>query len=244
MSKDVCPVASVGSSGACGFAVFGTFPPPTRLVPCHQSTQEVYEQEHKTLTDLLTTATSSEPTGYLQNVETNFTDEEVLAVALGAPARRVVTRAELSGPSTGWRDGHLSAAYGFCPPDPSTSPSALDASPGKHLSLHSHCLGKVWSDLCILLPDIVSQGKAREAISTLPSVDAKAIPDAALWAAVVCLGILAHTYRYEEKYDGHEGGSMVPLILTSRNYTQQLQTQRQGFIRARRSRDQGNPFRI
>jgi hypothetical protein len=31
------------------------------------------------------------------------------------------------------------------------------------------------------------------------------IPDAALWAAVVCLGILASTWRYEERNDGHEG---------------------------------------
>ncbi|KAG8805281.1 hypothetical protein FRC17_005592, partial [Serendipita sp. 399] len=31
------------------------------------------------------------------------------------------------------------------------------------------------------------------------------IPDAALWAAVVCLGILASIWRYEERNDGHEG---------------------------------------
>ena len=39
----------------------------------------------------------------------------------------------------------------------------------------------------------------------LPDVEPDSIPDDALWAAVVCLGILAHTYLYEEKYNGHEG---------------------------------------
>ena len=42
-------------------------------------------------------------------------------------------------------------------------------------------------------------------IRKLPFVDTDTIPDTALWAGVVCLGILAHAYRYEEKYDGHEG---------------------------------------
>ncbi|KFY78093.1 hypothetical protein V499_02666 [Pseudogymnoascus sp. VKM F-103] len=45
-------------------------------------------------------------------------DLEVLAAALGAPARRVLIRAEEVGPSSGWKDGHLSAKYGFLPPDP------------------------------------------------------------------------------------------------------------------------------
>ena len=43
------------------------------------------------------------------------------------------------------------------------------------------------------------------AIERLPYVDADTIPDSGLWAAVVCLGILAHTYRYEDRYDGHDG---------------------------------------
>jgi hypothetical protein len=42
-------------------------------------------------------------------------------------------------------------------------------------------------------------------ISKLPLIDAQEIPDDALWAAVVSLGILAHAYRYEEKYDGLDG---------------------------------------
>ena len=58
------------------------------------------------------------------------TEDEILQTALGAPARRVLQRAEALGPKTGWKDGHLSTAYGFCPPDPSSSPTALSISPG------------------------------------------------------------------------------------------------------------------
>src|SRR3981189_766394 len=36
------------------------------------------------------------------------TDDEILGAALQAPARRVLERAEASGPKTGWKDGHLS----------------------------------------------------------------------------------------------------------------------------------------
>lgn len=35
------------------------------------------------------------------------------------------------------------------------------------------------------------------------------IPDQALWAATVCLGILASVYRYEENNDGNEGVSII-----------------------------------
>ncbi|CAE6432523.1 unnamed protein product [Rhizoctonia solani] len=106
----------------------------------------------------------------------NPTELDVLAMALGAPARRVLQRADALGPRTGWRDGYLSTRHGFCPPDPSAAPIALAASPGR-----------VWSDLCTRLPGL------------------DVIPDAALWAAVVCLGILASTWRYEERNDGREG---------------------------------------
>ncbi|KAG8768914.1 hypothetical protein FRC12_005281 [Ceratobasidium sp. 428] len=126
----------------------------------------------------------------------NPPEVDVLAMALGAPARRVLQRADALGPRTGWRDGYLSTHHGFCPPNPSAAPIALAASPGR-----------VWSDLCVRLPGLVSRGKCREAILALPLVSGTpdVIPDAALWAAVVCLGILASTYRYEERNDGHEG---------------------------------------
>jgi len=57
-------------------------------------------------------------------------DDEILARALGAPSRRVLERAERLGPTTGWKDGHLSALHGFCPSDPASSPAALSLSPG------------------------------------------------------------------------------------------------------------------
>ena len=124
------------------------------------------------------------------------TDDEVLAAALGAPARRVLMRAETLGPRTGYRDGYLTSKWGFCPPDPSASPAALAA-----------CPGRVWSDLCGRMPGLVGRGKIREAILDLPLImgTADVIPDNALWAATVCLGILASVYRYEERNDGHEG---------------------------------------
>ena len=68
-------------------------------------------------------------------------------------------------------------------------------------------LGRVWSDLCNRLPGLVGRGKVREAILDLPLVAGTpdVIPDDALWAAVVCLGILASIYRYEEQNHGREG---------------------------------------
>ena len=35
----------------------------------------------------------------------NVNEQDLLAVALGAPARQVLLRAEEVGPRTGWRDG-------------------------------------------------------------------------------------------------------------------------------------------
>ena len=134
MRGERCPV--VGESirrqtSGCALATFGLPPQPSCLAPNQQSTSKgIHAEEHRTLTDLLAT---SEQTACPLNPHRNPTDEEVLAAALGAPARRVLMRAEMSGPNTGWRDGHLSVAHGFCPPDPSASPAALDASSGINL---------------------------------------------------------------------------------------------------------------
>lgn len=158
----------------------------------------VYERERKTIAELLLPeAPPSEKTKPMANADSlNPPEVDVLAMALGAPARRVLQRADALGPRTGWRDGYLSTRHGFCPPDPSAAPIALAASPGR-----------IWSDLCARLPGLVSRGKCREAILALPLISGTqdVIPDAALWAAVVCLGILASTWRYEERNDGHEG---------------------------------------
>ncbi|KAF1912254.1 hypothetical protein BDU57DRAFT_504740 [Ampelomyces quisqualis] len=126
-------------------------------------------------------------------------DDDLLALALGAPARRVLSRAEEIGPKTGWKDGYLSSSHGFLPPDPSDSPVALRASPGR-----------VWSDLCERMPGVVARGNMRNSILSLPLVygTPEYITDRALWAATVCLGILASVYRYEEVNDGHEGISV------------------------------------
>jgi hypothetical protein len=216
----VCPISQkrgkIGSRG-CGFAfLMQAFPTSNSEGSCPMSRTSA-----QALTDvLMPDHPSKNKTCDLENVDDlNPTDEEVLSAVfdgLGAPTRAILARAELTGPRTGWRDGHLSSSHGFCPPDPSASANALAQSPGFlfFFCLYPNCLGRVWSELCDRLADVVSRGEARESILNLPTVDLDAIPDDALWAAVVCLGILAHTYRYEEKYSGHEGNFQLVFWLT------------------------------
>jgi hypothetical protein len=150
---------------------------------------------------LLPSAPAKESVKGLKNADNLCpSDNDILAAALGAPARRVLLRAETLGPRTGFRDGYLTSKHGFCPPDPSASPIALAA-----------CPGRVWSDLCGRMPGLVGRGKIREAILDLPTVmgTEDVIPDPALWAATVCLGILASVWRYEERNDGYEGIATV-----------------------------------
>lgn len=126
----------------------------------------------------------------------NANEQDLLAVALGAPARQVMRRAEEIGPRTGWRDGYLSMEHGFCPPDYDEAPGALARSPGR-----------VWLDLCDRMPGCVARGRVREAVAALPMIEGteEFIPDQALWAALVSLGMLCSIYRFEDKYDGTEG---------------------------------------
>jgi hypothetical protein len=58
---------------------------------------------------------------------------------------------------------------------------------------------------------VVAHGNMRNSILSLPLVYGTPdyIPDRALWAATVCLGILASVYRYEELNDGTESVSVV-----------------------------------
>ncbi|KAK4211511.1 alpha subunit of putative sulfite reductase [Rhypophila decipiens] len=139
---------------------------------------------------------------HLKNIDTlTASDHDLLAVALGAPARQVMIRAEEIGPATGWKDGYLSAEHGFCPPDYNESPGALANSPGR-----------IWSDLCERIPGCVARGKLRESVAALPLVQGTedVIPDKALWAAVVALGMICSIYRYEDKNDGNEGVTVNP----------------------------------
>ncbi|KAK3332837.1 hypothetical protein B0T19DRAFT_381472 [Cercophora scortea] len=131
----------------------------------------------------------------------NASEQDLLAVALGAPARQVMIRAEEIGQATGWKDGYLSAEHGFCPVDYNESPGALANSPGR-----------IWSDFCERMPGCAARGRVRESIAALPLVQGTedVIPDRALWAAVVALGIICSIYRYEEKHDGSEGVSVSP----------------------------------
>ncbi|KAL8380812.1 hypothetical protein RB595_005212 [Gaeumannomyces hyphopodioides] len=136
-----------------------------------------------------------------KNIDTlTASDHDLLAVALGAPARQVILRAEEVGPRSGWRDGYLTAEYGFVPADADESPAALAASPGR-----------IWSDLCERMPGCVARGRVRDSVAALPVIEGTedVIPDVALWAACVALGMLCSIYRYEENNDGSEGVSVV-----------------------------------
>ncbi|OTB07683.1 hypothetical protein M426DRAFT_266892 [Hypoxylon sp. CI-4A] len=126
----------------------------------------------------------------------NVREQDILAVALGAPARQVMLRAEEVGPQTGWLDGYLSAEHGFCPPDYEESPGALSKTPGR-----------IWADLCERMPGCVARGRVQESVAALPLVEGtkEVIPDKALWAALVALGMLCSIYRFESKYDGTDG---------------------------------------
>jgi hypothetical protein len=170
----------------------------------HQSPQgpnaalQIHAREHKTMVELLVpNAPSKDTVKGLKNADSLVpSDDDILAAALGAPARRILMRAEALGPKTGYRDGYLTSKWGFCPPDPEEAPIVLAGSPGR-----------VWSDLCRRMPGVVGRGKMREAILEMPLVmgTVDVIPDKALWAATVCLGILCSVYRYEERNDGHGG---------------------------------------
>lgn len=135
----------------------------------------------------------------IQDVDTLVApDKDLLAVALGAPARQVMLRAEAIGQRTGWKDGYLSADYGFCAPDSNEAAGAL-----------ANCPGRVWSDLCERMPGCVSRGRVRSSVAALPLIEGTddIIPDQALWAAIVSLGMLCSIYRYEERNDGYDGVS-------------------------------------
>lgn len=134
----------------------------------------------------------------------NVSERDLLAVALGAPARQVMLRAEEIGPQTGWKDGYLSAEHGMCPVDYDESPGAL-----------ARCPGRIWADLCERMPGVVARGRVRESVAALPMVSGTedVIPDKALWAAVVTLGMLCSIYRYEDKNDGQDG------VIASRSNT-------------------------
>lgn len=108
-------------------------------------------------------------------------------------------RAEGVGPQSGWKDGYLSAEYGFCAPDSNEAAGAL-----------ANCPGRVWSDLCERMPGCVSRGRVRESVAALPLVEGteENVPDQALWAAIVALGMLCSIYRYEDKNDGYDGVSI------------------------------------
>lgn len=159
-------------------------------------------RDRKAINELLfDRGSSAKELNKITNIDTlPPTEQDVLAAALGAPARQVIIRAEEVGPRSGWRDGFLTAEYGFVPPDSCDSAvAALANSPGR-----------IWADLCERMPGCVARGRVRESIAALPIVEGTedVIPDSALWAALVSLAMLCSICRYEDKHDGHEGVSL------------------------------------
>ncbi|KAF2688123.1 hypothetical protein K458DRAFT_361117 [Lentithecium fluviatile CBS 122367] len=182
-------------------------------IPPHVNVEDFLRQrERKAINELLySNVPSMAEIKEIQNAkgvksldQLNVDERDLLAVALGAPARQVILRAEEVGRETGWRDGYLSTEYGFQPPDTSEAPGALRNSPGR-----------VWMDLCERMPGCIARGRVRESVAALPIVEgtAEAIPDKALWAALVALGMLCSIYRYEERHDGNEGINVAAKTL-------------------------------
>lgn len=141
-------------------------------------------RERKSITQLLYTnmASVKEIDAAKSQIEIdafNANEQDLLAVALGAPARQVMLRAEEIGSKSGWIDGYLSAEHGFCPPDYDEAVGFLSRSPGR-----------IWVDLLERMPGCVARGRAQESVAALPLVEGtkEYIPDQALWAAMVALG--------------------------------------------------------
>ncbi|KEY74801.1 hypothetical protein S7711_09808 [Stachybotrys chartarum IBT 7711] len=198
--------SSISSRGPRGCA-FSGFTQPGDLhaafdIPKGLDAEEwLRMRERKSINDLLYTKMPSvQELGSVKSQQEldsfNVTEHDLLAVALGAPARQVMLRAEEIGPRTGWKDGYLTAEHGMCPVDYDESVGALARSPGR-----------IWSDLCERMPGVVARGRVRESIAALPLVEGSIdnIPERALWGAVVALGMLCSIYRYEDRNDGQEG---------------------------------------
>ncbi|KAF9692758.1 hypothetical protein EKO04_009252 [Ascochyta lentis] len=182
-------------------------------IPLHENVEDfLRERERKAINELIySNVPSMAEIKEIQNARgvksldtLNLDERDLLAVALGAPARQVILRAEEVGPATGWRDGYLSAEYGFQPPDTNAATGALRNSPGR-----------IWMDLCERMPGCIARGRVRESVAALPIVQGTSdvIPDKALWAALVALGMLCSIYRYEERHDGNEGINVAAKAL-------------------------------
>ncbi|KAI0423459.1 cytochrome b5-like Heme/Steroid binding domain-containing protein [Xylaria sp. FL1042] len=202
--RGVCPVRNRKGPRGCSFSGFsqpGNIREAFDIPQGVDSDEWLRMRERKSINQLL--YSNIPPPEVIETARSqveidafNANEQDLLAVALGAPARQVMLRAEEIGPRTGWVDGYLSREHGFCPPDYDEAAGALAKTPGR-----------VWSDLCERMPGCVARGRVRESIAALPLVEGteENIPSRALWAAVVALGLLCHIYRFHDKYDGNDG---------------------------------------
>ncbi|RDW66909.1 hypothetical protein BP5796_09658 [Coleophoma crateriformis] len=96
--------------------------------------------------------------------------------------------------------------YGFCPPNSDEAAGSLARSSRRS-----------WYDLCERISGCVARGQGQESITTLANVQGieEVVPDTALWAALVALGMLYSFHRYEDKYNGSEGANVSSRITVS-----------------------------
>ena len=119
----------------------------------------------------------------------------LLGQLLECPSRVVLEEIESTGPLISWKDGHLSKATGFLPQDLSHLGN-LEKIPGI----------SSWSILGKRMPGLLSRSRFREAARSLPVFGADEInlPDHCLHEACTLLGILAYSFRYEQRITNDE----------------------------------------
>ena len=135
------------------------------------------------------TGPASRLMGYIHS-RPNQTCGELLGKLLECPSRIVLEEIERNGPANHWKDGHLSKAFGFLPPDMSHL-GRLQALPGP----------SYWTILGKRMPGLLSRSHFREAARQLPTCSANPdiLPDNCLHEAIMLLSILAYSFRYEQR---------------------------------------------
>ena len=135
------------------------------------------------------TTAASRLLGYMQ-ARPEQSCGELLGQLLECPSRIVLEEIESAGPGSSWKEGHLSKATGFLPQDLSHL-GKLETIPGP----------SSWAILGKRMPGLLARSRFREAARQLSvsKADETALPDYCLHEAVLLLGILAYSFRYEQR---------------------------------------------
>ena len=110
---------------------------------------------------------------------------------LGCPSRIVLEETERDGPGKYWKEGHLSKSCGFLPQDMSHIGNL------QYLPDYSS-----WASLAQRMPGLLSRNGFRDAARRLPiySADENSLPENCLHEAMCVLGILAYSFRFEQRF--------------------------------------------